>query len=78
MTVLLDEDFSFQVKSAVDASLEFIENDRLKELTLLQTFDVRQLNENVKDLFLLQIVETELENVHDYEHFNDCLDTFPL
>ncbi|CAF2442501.1 unnamed protein product [Rotaria sp. Silwood2] len=50
-------------KSAVDESLDLIEIDRLKELTLLQTFD---------------IIETELENVHDYEGFNDCLDSFPL
>ncbi|CAF3792253.1 unnamed protein product, partial [Rotaria sp. Silwood1] len=50
-------------KSAVDESLDLIETDRLKELTLLQTFD---------------IIETELENVYDYEGFNDCLDTFPL
>ncbi|CAF4229944.1 unnamed protein product, partial [Rotaria sordida] len=50
-------------KSAVDESLELIETNRLKELTLLQTFD---------------IIETELENVYDYEGFNDCLDTFPL
>lgn len=27
---------------------------------------------------LVKIVETELENVRDYENFNDCLDTFPL
>ncbi|CAF1313663.1 unnamed protein product [Adineta steineri] len=50
-------------KSAVDESLDNIETDRLKELTLLQTFD---------------IVETELENVYAYEGFNDCLDTFSL
>ncbi|CAF3824596.1 unnamed protein product [Rotaria sordida] len=50
-------------KSVVDESLELIETNRLKELTLLQTFD---------------IIETELENVYDYEGFNDCLDTFPL
>ena len=25
-----------------------------------------------------EIVETELEQKEDYEHFNDCLDTFPL
>lgn len=36
-----DLSVSLQIKSAVDASLEFIEADRLKELTLLQTFDVR-------------------------------------
>ncbi|CAF3109617.1 unnamed protein product [Rotaria sp. Silwood2] len=50
-------------KSAVDGSLELIETNRLEELTLLQTFD---------------IIETELENVYDYEGFNDCIDTFPL
>ncbi|CAF1186321.1 unnamed protein product [Rotaria sordida] len=50
-------------KSAFDENLDFIETERLKELTLLQTFD---------------IIETELENVHDYEGFNDCLDSFPI
>ncbi|UJR23948.1 hypothetical protein I4U23_026916 [Adineta vaga] len=50
-------------KSAFDESLDNIEIDRLKELTLLQTFD---------------IVETDLENVYDYEGFNDCLETFAL
>ncbi|CAF3990497.1 unnamed protein product, partial [Rotaria sordida] len=50
-------------KSAVDGNFDLIETDRLKELTLLQTFD---------------IIDTELENVYDYEGFNDCLDTFPL
>ncbi|CAF1333357.1 unnamed protein product, partial [Rotaria sordida] len=50
-------------KSAVDENFDLIEADRLKELTLLQTFD---------------IFDTELENVYDYEGFNDCLDTFPL
>ncbi|CAF4451127.1 unnamed protein product [Rotaria sp. Silwood2] len=50
-------------KSVIDESLDIIETDRLKELTLLQTFD---------------IIETELENVHDYEGFNDFLDKFPL
>ena len=29
-------------------------------------------------LFSLKIVETELENVYDYEGFNDALETFPL
>ncbi|CAF1235979.1 unnamed protein product [Adineta ricciae] len=50
-------------KTAFDESLDSIETDRLKQLTLLQTFD---------------IVETSLENVFDYEGFNDCLDTFAL
>ncbi|CAF2056570.1 unnamed protein product [Rotaria magnacalcarata] len=50
-------------KSAIDESLDIIEIDHLKQLTLLQTFD---------------IIETELENVYDYEGFNDCLDKFPL
>ncbi|CAF4767027.1 unnamed protein product [Rotaria sp. Silwood1] len=50
-------------KSAVEESLELIETDRLKELTLLQTFD---------------IFETELEKVPEYEGFTDCLDSFPL
>ncbi|CAF1359491.1 unnamed protein product [Rotaria magnacalcarata] len=49
--------------SDFENSFEHIENDRLKELTLLQTFDV---------------VETELENVYDYEGFTDCIETFPL
>ncbi|CAF1244784.1 unnamed protein product [Rotaria sordida] len=56
-------DYTKIKKSAIDESLDIIENDRLKELTLLQTFD---------------IIDTELENVHDYEGFNDCLDLFPL
>ncbi|CAF4458091.1 unnamed protein product, partial [Rotaria magnacalcarata] len=49
--------------SAVDESLDAIETDRLKELALFQTFD---------------IVETELENVYDYEGFTDCIESFPL
>ncbi|CAF4097606.1 unnamed protein product, partial [Rotaria sordida] len=52
-----------KLKPALHESLDVIETDRLKELTLLQTFD---------------IIETELENVYGYEGFNDCLDTFPL
>ncbi|CAF3351971.1 unnamed protein product [Rotaria sp. Silwood1] len=50
-------------KSVIDESLDIIETDRLKELTLLQTFD---------------IIENELENIQNYEGFNDCLDKFPL
>ncbi|UJR24822.1 hypothetical protein I4U23_006197 [Adineta vaga] len=50
-------------KSVVDESLDIIETDRLKELTLLQTFE---------------ILETELENIDYYESFNDCLDKFSL
>ncbi|CAF1171971.1 unnamed protein product [Didymodactylos carnosus] len=51
------------IRTGGDSHLNAIEFDRLKQLTLLQTFDV---------------YPTELENVSEYEHFNDCLDTFPL
>ncbi|CAF1117580.1 unnamed protein product [Adineta ricciae] len=52
-----------KAKSVFDESLDIIETDRLKELTLLQTFE---------------ILETELENIDLYEGFSDCLDKFPL
>ncbi|CAF3717062.1 unnamed protein product [Rotaria sordida] len=52
-----------KIKSFIEESLDIIEIDHLKELTLLQTFD---------------IIEAELENINHYGGFNDCLEKFPL
>ena len=65
-------------KSAVDETLDLFETDRLKELTLLQTFDVRRTFHFGLIFIFSKIVETELENVYDYDGFNDCLEKFPL
>ncbi|CAF3469754.1 unnamed protein product [Rotaria socialis] len=54
---------SNKFNSIFDEIFDAIETDRLKELTLFQTFD---------------IIETELENVYDYEGFIDCIESFPL
>ena len=68
------------MKSVFDESLDIIETDRLKELALLQTFEVTDTKRYLSFSFCfhLKILETELENIDLYEGFSDCLDKFPL
>lgn len=74
--------FQSNKSSSSNVQLESFDVDRLKELSRLETFQVFLLSRNLSfvcRLFsLFQLFDTELENVGHYEHFNDCLDTFPL